>query len=179
MRPTSTQPANPFRAPNASPNASLAVMPGFGFDDFARDCFDWAPILPHDQGAYTVLSLSGTGERYVLTPKRGPQGSCLCSCPAHARARAKARALPQGSPVATNAPHVASAPHVAECKHAALATLAPAFLARLRDLWAKGHTPSSARALWQKRLALYQGKPAAQTLAALQDLRDGKRPTAS
>jgi len=172
MRPTSN-PTNPFHAPNAAPNATLAVMPGFGFDDFARDCFDWAPILPHDQGSYTVLSLSGTGERYVLTPKRGPQGSCLCSCPAHARARAKARALPQGAHVA------ASAPHVAECKHAALATLAPAFIARLRDLWAKGHTPDSARALWQKRLALYQGKPAAQTFVALQDLRDGKRPTAS
>lgn len=158
-------PHNPFHAPDARPNHSIAVAPSFDFDNFARDCFDWAPILPHDQGAYTVLSLSGSGERYVLTPKRGPQGSCLCSCPAHARARAKARA---------------TASPVPECKHAALAPLASAFLARLRDLWAKGHTPDSAHALWRKRLALY-GPPspkthAAHTLAALQDLARGVRP---
>lgn len=157
-------PRNPFEAPDAKPNPRAAVAPGFGFDDFARDCFDWAPILPHDQGAYTVLSLSGTGERYVLTPKRGPVGACLCSCPAHAHARAKAR----------KTPHNPAPP----CKHAALAPLAPAFLARLRDLWSKGHTPQSARALWIKRTDAYTGSLATRTLAALHDLHIGARPPA-
>lgn len=152
---------NPFKAPNhTTPNLGATVRPGESFDDFARDCFDWAPLLPHDQGAYTVLSLSGCGERYVLTPGRGPAKTCLCTCPSHARLRTKARA-------ANAIP--------AECKHAALAPLAPAFLARLRDLWHKGHAPDSARALWEKRLAMYDGDHTTKTLAALRAVHAAQR----
>lgn len=151
------RPAHPFQAPtHTTPNRAATVAPGQSFDDFARDCFDWAPLLPHDQGAYTVLSLSGSGERYVLTPGRGPAKTCLCTCPSHARLRAKARATNTAAP---------------ECKHAALAPLAPAFLARLRDLWSKGHAPDGARFLWEKRLALHQGD----TLAALRAIHDARR----
>lgn len=154
-------PVNPFLPPShVAPSRAATVAPAADFASFALDCFDWAPILPHDQGAYTVRSLSGTGERYVLTPKRGPANTCLCTCPSHARLRAKA------AKTHTTAP---------ECKHAALAALAPAFIARLRDLWAKGHAPDSARALWDKRLALYTGDLQARTLAALQALHDARR----